>query len=159
MNDIPIRDIHLPDMYGWWPPALGWWLLLFILFMVFYGIPWLRKKLRHKTIDQQASAQFITIKTRFEDHQDKAQLLQELSVMLRRICMTYRTRAQVASLLDKQWLKQLDKLVGKTCFTPDIAALLINGPYQKQPDFDADELLTSCQHWIAALPYNDGQQR
>ncbi|PCI07413.1 MAG: hypothetical protein COB77_04675 [Gammaproteobacteria bacterium] len=159
MNNMPIRDIHLPEMYGWWPPAPGWWLLLFIIFMLVYGIPWLRKKRRHKTIDQQASAQFITIKTRYENHQDKAQLLQDLSVLLRQICMTYRTRKQVASLLNDSWLKQLDSLVGKTCFSSEIANLLVSGPYQKQPEFDVDKLLNNYQQWIVALPYNNGSRQ
>ncbi len=40
MNPDPLaqlRDIHLPEAIGWWPPAPGWWLLtlLFILALAF----------------------------------------------------------------------------------------------------------------------------
>ena len=26
-SQLPIRDIHLPGMIAWWPPALGWWIV------------------------------------------------------------------------------------------------------------------------------------
>ena len=29
-NALPLRDLHLPDAIGWWPPAPGWW-VLFVL--------------------------------------------------------------------------------------------------------------------------------
>ena len=159
MNDIPIRDIHLPEMYGWWPPALGWWLLLLLIVFIMFGIPWILKRRRHHSIDQFAADQFLNIKTQFNKQPDKARLLQDLSVLLRRICMTYTPRQQVASLLAESWITQLDTLVGKRCFSSKTAELLITGPYQSQPDFDADELLQNCQQWIQALPHNDGQEK
>ncbi|MGH8222486.1 MAG: DUF4381 family protein, partial [Woeseiaceae bacterium] len=27
-QQIPLRDLHLPEAVGWWPPAPGWWLLI-----------------------------------------------------------------------------------------------------------------------------------
>ena len=27
-DDIPIRELHLPDATGWWPLAPGWWFLI-----------------------------------------------------------------------------------------------------------------------------------
>ena len=27
-EEIPLRDLHLPEMTGWWPLALGWWFLI-----------------------------------------------------------------------------------------------------------------------------------
>ena len=26
-DQIPLRDLHLPEAIGWWPPAPGWWFL------------------------------------------------------------------------------------------------------------------------------------
>ncbi len=41
-----LRDIHLPDAPGWWPPAPGWWLLAALLLA---GLAWLGWRLiRHR---------------------------------------------------------------------------------------------------------------
>ncbi len=35
-ENIPIRDLHLPEMIAWWPVAPGWW-VLFVLFLFAFG--------------------------------------------------------------------------------------------------------------------------
>ena len=27
-EQIPLRDLHLPEPVGWWPLAWGWWILI-----------------------------------------------------------------------------------------------------------------------------------
>ena len=27
-QQIPLRDLHLPEVIGWWPLAPGWWFLI-----------------------------------------------------------------------------------------------------------------------------------
>ena len=27
-EQIPLRDLHLPDAISWWPLAPGWWIVL-----------------------------------------------------------------------------------------------------------------------------------
>ena len=29
-EQIPLRDLHLPEAIGWWPLAPGWWILIAI---------------------------------------------------------------------------------------------------------------------------------
>lgn len=152
MNSTPIRDIHLPEMYGWWPPAHGWWVVFFIILVAFIGAFWLYMDLKNPPIDQQAKQQFKKIVKQFEGDQDKSLLLQALSSLLRRISMTYRTRQQIASLTNDSWIKQLDSVVGKSCFSPEITTLLMHGPYQKQADFNVETLLVNCRQWLQALP-------
>ena len=48
MNELPLRDIHLPDAVSWWPPAIGWWLLAIIIVALAYGIYKIIKIQKHK---------------------------------------------------------------------------------------------------------------
>ncbi|HAD08873.1 MAG TPA: hypothetical protein DCF62_05290 [Porticoccaceae bacterium] len=48
MNSDPLaqlRDIHLPEAIGWWPPAPGWWLLTLLLIAALgYALWWWRRR-------------------------------------------------------------------------------------------------------------------
>ena len=37
---LPLRDIHLPEAIGLWPPAFGWWILVgaVLVGMVFWAL-------------------------------------------------------------------------------------------------------------------------
>jgi len=37
-SSIPLRDIHLPDPIGWWPPAPGWSIVLGLLVLASAGL-------------------------------------------------------------------------------------------------------------------------
>ena len=39
MNELPLRDIHLPDVSLWWPPAAGWWLLVILATLALVYLP------------------------------------------------------------------------------------------------------------------------
>lgn len=43
-----LRDIHLPEPIGWWPLAIGWYILIALaLFLASIIAHWLYKKHRH----------------------------------------------------------------------------------------------------------------
>ena len=48
LSQLPLRDIHLPGPIGWWPPAVGWWLVaaLVLAGCALYGLHYYRA--RHK---------------------------------------------------------------------------------------------------------------
>ena len=44
-----LRDIHLPDTGGFWPPAPGWWLLALIALAALAGLIWWLRRQRRRT--------------------------------------------------------------------------------------------------------------
>ena len=50
MNELGLKDIHLPDVGLWWPLAPGWWLLLILVLLVIYYLPRLLRWLRWKPV-------------------------------------------------------------------------------------------------------------
>ena len=48
-EDLPLRDIHLPDPVSWWPMAPGWWLLFFLLvLLISLSIFFLRRRQQYR---------------------------------------------------------------------------------------------------------------
>lgn len=156
MNDLPLRDIHLPDAISWWPPAIGWWLLpiviLTIIFTVYQLIKF-KKQIRSKTVYKKiAQLELQRIRENFNDTEDPVHLLRAISTLLRRIGLSYLPRETVASLTGEQWINQLNSLSQDTFFSNDLAKFLTSAPYMPNADFNPDDLLNICEQWINQLP-------
>ena len=152
MNELTLRDIRLPEPVSWWPPAPGWWLLLALIIMLAVLLPWLIKRWRRISLNALAQTEFKHIQRAFQQHQDSTRLAQDLSALLRRVCMSYGSRTQVASLTGDDWLQHLDALGQQPQFAGDIGQQLLTAPYQATNNIDADALLNTCRNWLEALP-------
>lgn len=155
MNELPLRDIHLPDAVSWWPPAIGWWLLPIIIAALAYGIYKIIKIQKHKqktAYRKMALNELKRIKIKFSQQPASVECLRDISRLLRRIALSYLPREKVASLTGTQWVSQLNHLAQQTTFTSTHTELLVHGPYRQEFDFDQNELFTSCENWIKQLP-------
>lgn len=155
-NTLELRDIHLPDPVSWWPLASGWWILLALIISLlaaaYIFIPKLIKKLKHRPARNLALSEFNIIQQQFRTQQNNQTLVQSLSVLLRRICMTYDSRQNSASLTGKSWSNKLNNLNPQHPFSDELMSVLINAPYQKHHEFNAEQLLNQCENWIKHLP-------
>ena len=152
MNQLELRDIHLPDAVSWWPLAPGWWLLGILILLILFIFPKIIKRIKSKPINRTALLEFKKIEYAFQQHQDNTRLAQDISVLLRRICISYKSREDVASLTGYEWLSQLNKMTNNNAFSEQIGEILFNAPYQKQSQFNSNELINSCKNWIKQLP-------
>ncbi len=157
MNELPLRDIHLPTDSLWWPPAPGWWMLLVLLILIGLSLPKIRGWLRHRPIKSTCLRELGRIRqTAGAGHDDKRRLIQEISVLLRRTVMSYGTRETDASLSGEQWISRLNQFSGEPCFSSTQCDLLTRGQYQPEFEVDIDELFRNCENWINALPRREG---
>jgi len=140
-----LRDIHLPDPVSWWPPAIGWWLLVLFTIMLVAVAFWFYRNWRRQHWRREALAELAAIEKNDNDHEQ----LKQLSVLLRRIMMTREPRLQVASLTGSQWLAALNKSGGKLELPP---ALLIESPYQPVANIDLSDEFEQVKRWIKSLP-------
>ena len=150
---LALRDIHLPEGVSWWPPALGWWLLLTgALLAAILAIYYWRRFRRIPKPKRAALRQFQMLQAQYRRQPDPQQLVQGLSVLLRRVCLSYFPRVEVASLTGDQWLEFLGRHHGNTQFTRGVGKILVEAPYSQHCSFDSEALLKLCHEWIMALP-------
>jgi hypothetical protein len=147
---LNLKDIHLPDAITWWPPAIGWWLLLVLIPVSCMAIIWLYKFITRKTAIKTAKKQLIAIKK--DTSTQDSQKLQQLSELLRRVAISIAPRSEAASLTGQAWLHYLDQTVKGTPFTEGVGQYLADAHYRKSFDTTVNipQVITLCDHWIKA---------
>ncbi len=149
-TQIPLRDYQLPEAISWWPPALGWWVLLALLLVVGFGVFFLRKWIKRGVIKKQAKQEMA----RLRQNQDfsETERVQQLSILIRRICLSVFLRVEMASLTGQAWLLFLDQLMGRTDFSQGLGRALIEAPYSRNTDLETEKLFDLCDQWVDRLP-------
>ena len=151
-NSLQLRDIHLPDAVSWWPPAIGWWILVSILLLGFYLLPKLYRRLTYVSLSTISNKALVQIKNHHSKNNNAIETIQRLSKLLRQINMSFNGRENIANLTGEQWIHSLNTLTEKEFFKERHKESLINAPYQKNIDIDINELIDVTEQWIKALP-------
>jgi len=153
---LDLRDIHLPDAISWWPPAPGWWGLFLLVVLLALSIKAFIDMKKRREARATAIKSLEALSATFEQDQNPHSLVSSLSVLLRRICLSYYPRKDVAALSGEAWLHFLDTHLGKsnqnTPFSKGPGRILVTAPYQAQIEIDGQALLNLCENWIKTLP-------
>lgn len=146
-NQLPLRDIHIPEAIGLWPPAIGWWILAVLIPLTLYLSYKLFKHLTRKTALKAVKKHIkaLEINTELDDKQK----LIELSSLMRRTAVAIFPKEDAASLTRDEWLDFLDNKQSNTSFNTEIGQLLIDAAYRKSPDLnELNALFDLCANWI-----------
>lgn len=144
-----LRDIHFPTWYGFWPIAVGWYLvMLLLLLLIMFGVHLWKKREHRVKPRREAIAKLQQLKARYERDGDGVAVAIELSMLLRRAALVVFPRVDVASLHDSQWLEFLDQSGKTDAFSVGAGKVLISAPYQRDPNFEAKDLFELVDDWI-----------
>ncbi|EIJ44057.1 hypothetical protein BegalDRAFT_3236 [Beggiatoa alba B18LD] len=150
-TELALHDIHLPEPISWFPPALGWWVLFgFIIVAIIAGF-WWWQYYRSQYLQRFVLQALESVATQYQQTQDTQQLVIALSRLLRRVCLSYYPRQQVAGLTGDAWLQFLDQFLTNKPFTDGIGRVLASSPYQAHVEVDAPALLDLCRAWLRAF--------
>jgi hypothetical protein len=149
-EDIPIRDLHLPEMIAWWPVASGWWVLFVLLLFAFGFIA--RRALQNyhmNTARRRAISQLRHLQAEYERSHDAVLLGIRISKLLRRVMLAYAPRDEVAGLTGKNWLEWLDQGLASKVFTDGPGHNIESLPYFTADldtrDIDVDGLIQAVR--------------
>jgi hypothetical protein len=153
---LPLRDLHLPEPPGFWPPALGYWLVAgAILACLLLCALYLRRRSRLRYRNQALKE----LKQLEQQQMTSSELLSALSRLLRRAAMAGFPEYSCSSLTGERWLQFLDDKLKDKGFSEGAGSALATGPYQQQVEYDRAALLTLCRSWLRTLPPRSRQRR
>jgi hypothetical protein len=167
-TSLPLRDIHLPGLIAWWPPAFGWWLLagLALAGLVALGLYYRRGQSRRAALRSVRK-----VYAALEQGAEPVACLQRVSTTLRRFAMTTADAQAVASLravdgvaerassdevagmIGDRWLRYLDSRWQRDEFSRGLGRLLLAAPYARPATIDrhhAIDLTALCADWLKA---------
>jgi hypothetical protein len=148
-TQLPLKDLHLPEMIGWFPPAFGWWLVVVLIPLSLWFLYGCYQRLTRKTSLKTAKRLLNTLKNSTVSNSEK---LTELSALLRRVAISVAPRAQTASLTGQAWLAFLDSTLKDAPFTTGAGRCLADAPYRQSPPSEQEiyQLISLCEDWLKA---------
>lgn len=150
--ELPLRDIHLPPPVSLWPPAPGWCGLVGLLLLVLAIRALFRyRDRRRRALPAVARREMAALRQAYREHGDPRRLAADMSVLLRRICISRFPRTHVAALTGNAWLDFLDAQLGGDRFRNGIGRVLVTAPYGGDGNIDAEGLLGLCENWLRAV--------
>lgn len=149
-EQLPLRELHLPEAIGWWPLAPGWWVLIALAMLgLCYLLYRAFLKWRWNAARRMALKELARVQGEYESGLDAVTLATELSELLRRTMLAYARRDEVAGLTGKRWLQWLDRGLDNQPFTSGSGQVLESLPYrsreQIEDDVDVDGLIKAVQ--------------
>jgi len=148
-EQLPLRDLHLPEAVGWWPPAPGWWVLAALFSALLGRYLWhLFRHWRRGSARRLALRELSRIAGCYAADGDAARVASDLSALLRRAMLAYAPRRQVAGLTGEAWLAWLDRGLEQPLFADGPGRAITWLPYRgaaAASDADIDELLAAVR--------------
>ncbi|WP_093065718.1 DUF4381 domain-containing protein [Thiothrix caldifontis] len=146
-DELPLRDIHLPEPVSWWPPAIGWWFMAGLMLFVIVWLFW-RWQQQKRTEQRLETALLELERLQGQYGANTKELLRELSVLLRRVAISEYGRQRVSGLTGAAWVKFLDEKAGKPLFSGKLAHLLTEVPYRPETQAETKAVLQAIREWI-----------
>jgi len=143
-----LRDIHLPEPIGWWPPAPGWWLVGFVMLIIAaVGGVYLLRLLKNGRYRREAKQELRRLAEN-PDGLDDRQLIEQFNILLRRFAIRAYGRKTVSSLAGQRWLEFLDSKGATDRFSAGEGAVLGEGHYRPKTKADPDRLVPLLEKWL-----------
>jgi Domain of unknown function (DUF4381) len=152
MNELELRDIHLPEVSLWWPPAPGWWIALLLLPVMTVMLLWVIRRIKQKPLRRLSLRELERIRRQHSGGLNDKAVLGDIAALLRRTMISYHGRQHYAATSGEDWIKQLQQVAPKHGFSDAQLQLLARDRYKPDYACDIENLLQGCEHWIRALP-------
>lgn len=137
-----LRDVHLPGSPSWWPPAVGYYIVVFlIVLLIFLGWLFYRKTHPGRLIKRQAKAELLKAERQYRRTQEVGPLQAEVSSIVRRLA-AYKAHSPVLLSHEPADLyKGVKAVYPNAKKAQELLVLLEKDRYQKEGQVDGQRLI------------------
>jgi hypothetical protein len=136
-----LKDVHLPDAIGYWPLAVGWYVVIGLCLLLIFGTTIFVIQYRRKTKAQRLAIKRLKeIEVSYRDAMDASATAYQLNMLLKQVSFAYFPRAAIAPLFGEPWLQFLGE--------PEWGKQLSELTYQKTATQDLSAIFPQIRKWI-----------
>ena len=143
-----LRDIHSAAQVPWWPPAPGWWILMFLVLL---ALIWLGRRMlaryRIRKRRKQMLAWVDHLNATVDPLRDPQGYLGTLNRIFKLVALRAFPDQHCAALAGEDWADFLSVKMKKAPSVESLTVLAV-GPYDPAPKFDSEELSGLARFWI-----------
>jgi hypothetical protein len=144
-----LRDIHGASDPGWWPLAPGWWVLLVLTIVLL--VLFLRFVINQWRVTRRRRVLLLALEG-IGQEVDPTEYPREYLALMNRFFRAVALRAFPATacgrLQGDEWVQFIHSLMPDGTPSADLA-VLATGPYQPEPEYDADGLYSMAKTWVS----------
>ena len=148
-----LRDIHLPESSGWWPPAPGWWLLaavglIFLVLAVRGWQGWQRRNRRWHFVQRELTALRAQLQTQSQTQsQISPAWFSQLNALLKRAARDSYPQQPVVALSGNDWVAFLQQN-SDNADEAELVNTLVNACWQPHSRCDPQQALAFAGRWL-----------
>ena len=144
-----LKDIHLPEAVSWWPPAMGWWLLLALgLSLFIVCIWWWQRRRKSNAYRRQALQELSKIYSHWLQNNDSYYFIHNVQLLLRRSALAAYPAQDIPALNGDRWAAWLQSSLPTSSAGADFTALG-SGLYKAKQNTDNIQTLhQDCRLWL-----------
>jgi hypothetical protein len=143
-----LRDIHTVAEPSWWPPAPGWWVVGFLLFLL---LAWLLQgAFRRWSLHRRKQAWLAAIDAVGGDKvaaESPREWLDGISRLFRAVALKAFPGVRCARMEGEEWVAFIRSMLPDNPDFESVAALA-HGPWQPHPEFDSRALREAAREWV-----------
>jgi uncharacterized protein DUF4381 len=150
-----LRDIAVAPPVGYFPPAPGWYVIAaLVLAIVVWNALRFRRRRAASLYRRQALAELERLVDVLEHKGGRYEVAARLPELLKRVALHVLPRAEVASLVEDDWLALLDRMYHGDAFREGPGRILPRLAYGPRlfvssiPRADVDALVRLSREWI-----------
>ncbi|MGP4844895.1 DUF4381 domain-containing protein [Marinobacter sp. 1Y8] len=139
-----LRDIHLPDPGGFWPPAPGWWILaaLALALLICLAVFLLRRQRRNRWL-KTARAELAALR---QQQSADARWFTDLNALLKRCARQRYPDARPQSLSGERWHQFL--LETRPGLLAEDVRGLVTSCWQPEPSISTATACDVAENWL-----------
>jgi hypothetical protein len=148
---LALEDIIPPASVNFWPPAIGWWLLLTLaIFCLVFSVIFVRRYQKKWGYRKCSLRLLDNIYNEWRQQAlDDTQVGNALLTILKRTALTaYPQHHNIAAMQGKMWVDFLNCQVSKNLFDSNLKQFICEQQYQLSANVDIDYLYHQCAQWI-----------